>query len=181
MHDGAYLEFERIISILRNDPSTRRAVIQFFNQDDLSDKKDVPCYNHLQFFLRNGLLHCHVVMRSQSALMVLPYDFYLFSMLHEVFAVRLSVKLGRLYYTCNSIHIYEDEMELAKSIEIDKNTHFQSLEMKEFGNETLENLKQFFLDLSKYYSNSLNMQNPLAKLENYNLDTYWRKTIESCF
>lgn len=180
--DGAFLELESIEKILKTDPSSRRAVLQLFQHSDLiNGKKDVPCFNHLQFFLRNNFLHCHVVMRSQSALMVLPYDFYLFSLLHEALSVRLNVQLGRLFYTCNSLHIYEDEIDMAISLEANVIEDVPLLKMEVFENDTIERLKAFFLELSYYYSNGKNMINPLDNLDKYQLDFYWTTTLRNCF
>lgn len=55
-------------------------------------------------------------MRSQSALMVMPYDLFLLTMLHEAMAVRLGVGLGYYHHFCGSLHYYEDEEELVDAV-----------------------------------------------------------------
>ena len=55
----------------------------------------------------------------------------------------------------DSIHIYEDELALAKSIKINELSNDYN-EMKNFGNATIKNLKRFFLDFSKYYNYKAN-------------------------
>ena len=55
-------------------------------------------------------------MRSQSALMVVPYDLFLLTMLHEAMAVRLGVGLGSYHHFCGSLHYYEDEEKLVHAV-----------------------------------------------------------------
>jgi len=50
--DGAS-QFDNVMSLLRERPTSRRAVIQLFDGDDLrGDYKDVPCTCTLQLFVR---------------------------------------------------------------------------------------------------------------------------------
>lgn len=103
-------QFDGIARLLLDDPSTRRAVIDLFDQTTLlRGSKDVSCALSMQFLIRNGQLDCIVYMRSQSALMVLPYDLFLFTMLHECMAARVGVPLGQYSHFCSSIHYYLDE------------------------------------------------------------------------
>lgn len=99
---------------LMDDRASRRALSMIYVPEDTHvDKLDTPCATYLHFMIRNNSLICICNMRSQSALMVLPYDFFLFSMIQELLAVRLGIELGEMIYTSNSFHIYDDELELA--------------------------------------------------------------------
>jgi thymidylate synthase len=95
---------------LRQDPSSRRAIIQVHSALDLAAQtRDYTCLVDLQFFLRGGALVCIAHMRSQSALMVLPYDLFLLTMLHEALARSLGVEPGPYHHFCGSLHYYVDE------------------------------------------------------------------------
>lgn len=180
LRDGRYSGFERVLALLSLDPSSRRAVVQFLSNSDLTKKlRDVPCYNFIQFFVRENLLYSHVVMRSQNALMLLPYDFYLFSMLHEAMSVRLNIQPGAMHYTCSSIHIYEDDLKFAQDIIADPIEAIEHESMINFSNETIESLKHFFRDLSSSYLN--NSQVTIDNIEQYGLDQYWESMIVSHF
>ena len=98
-------------------PRHAAPVIQVFNPFDLEGKsRDCPCLVSLQFILREGVLHSIGHMRSQSALMVMPYDLFLLTMLHEAMAMRLGVGLGCYHHFCGSLHYYEDEAELVDAV-----------------------------------------------------------------
>jgi thymidylate synthase len=110
-------QFELAAGKIERDPATRRAVIQVFNPLDLrGETRDCPCLVSLQFLLRGGVLHSIGHMRSQSALMVMPYDLFLLTMLHEAMAVRLGVALGCYHHFCGSLHYYDDEEELVDTV-----------------------------------------------------------------
>ena len=117
---------EEALHLLRQDPSTRRAWVPIWAPTDLVDRqleiqysregKDVPCTLGFGLRLHSGELDMQVVMRSQSAIGVMPYDVYLFSVLQELIANTLEVGLGRLHWTCNSLHIYQRETDWARAI-----------------------------------------------------------------
>ena len=110
-------QFERVFELLENDTTSRRAVIDLFDVDALKHgSRDISCAIAMQFLVRAGALDCIVYMRSQSAVMVLPYDLFLFTMLQEAMATRLGLPLGRYQHICGSLHYYKDEEKIAQSV-----------------------------------------------------------------
>jgi thymidylate synthase len=105
------------LSLLREDPSTRRAIIPLvYPADLLNSARDFPCGLALQFFLREGALDAVCFMRSQSALMVMPYDLVLFRGIQHVLASELDVPVGQYIHLTSSMHIYEEELAVARSV-----------------------------------------------------------------
>lgn len=114
---GAGDQFEQAALRLESDASSRRAVINVSQPADLfAETRDCSCLTHLQFLVRDGALTCIANMRSQSVLMVMPYDLVLLTMIHEAMAARLGVKLGRYVHNCGSFHYYDDEEQLVRSV-----------------------------------------------------------------
>lgn len=113
------------MQLLEHDAGTRRAWVPVWDSSDLFDElmppgvppfysrdgKDVPCTLGFSLWKEDGLLFMEVVMRSQSAWGVFPYDVYLFSVLQELIANELRIGLGSLLWHCISLHVYEREME----------------------------------------------------------------------
>ena len=61
-------QVENVIKLLRRKPSSRQAVVQLFNAEDLlKDYNDIPCTCTMQFLVRKGSLHLLVHMRSNDA------------------------------------------------------------------------------------------------------------------
>ncbi len=110
-------QLERIVDRLRRDSASRREIaVVSFASDLRRDIRDQPCLISLQFMIRAQRLDLIVVMRSQSAALVLPYDASLFMTLQCWMAARLGVEPGRYVHFAASFHIYEDEIPLAEAL-----------------------------------------------------------------
>lgn len=98
-----------VIDLLKENPATRRAVVQIFDHADLGPHryKDVPCTCTLQFLIRDGRLHLVVNMRSNDAYLGLPHDVFAFTMIQELVARSLDVDLGRYVHMVGSLHLYD--------------------------------------------------------------------------
>jgi thymidylate synthase len=64
--------------------------------------------------LRERKLDAILSIRSNDAILGLPYDVFFFSMLQEVMAVELGVELGTYFHSAGSLHLYERHLRLAE-------------------------------------------------------------------
>jgi thymidylate synthase len=170
-------QIESLINLLRKDPFTRRAVAQtYLPQDLVKPILDVPCSIGFQFLARHSRLTALTYMRSQSALMLLPYDLFLFLLLHEAIAVSLGVDLGDYHHYCGSIHYYEDEEDLAKSV-AGSNHHETPQAMPVMRVSPFERGFPLF-EAEKKVRESL-AEDPDAQiaLAGYGLDEYWLQLL----
>lgn len=88
-------QVRQIIALLQDRPTSKQAVIQLFDCDDLAAKKrDVPCTCTIQFLLRSSKLHAIASMRSNDAVIGMPHDVFAFTMLQELIARSLGAELG---------------------------------------------------------------------------------------
>lgn len=114
---GQYNQWRSAKELLGRDLSTRRALLPLYLPEDLRNlPKDTSCASSIQLMVREGKLDLLLHMRSQSAVMVFPYDIFLFSMIQELLSMFLNLPLGRFVYLCNSFHYYMDEETLAREI-----------------------------------------------------------------
>jgi thymidylate synthase len=102
-------QVQNVISLLKQKPDTRRAVVQLFDAEDISEvfRKEVPCTCTLQFLIRNRRLHLITNMRSNDAFLGLPHDVFAFTMLQEIIARRLGIELGTYKHVVGSLHLYD--------------------------------------------------------------------------
>ena len=113
--EGATNQIENIIRLLREKPSSRRAVIQLFNASDLNSyHKDIPCTCNLQFLVRDNKLNLITYMRSNDAYIGLPHDIFSFTMIQEIIANTLGVEIGLYTHFVGSLHLYDVKIESAK-------------------------------------------------------------------
>lgn len=100
-------QWDRVIELLRRDPDTKRAVITFFDPDELvaPDNPDVSCTVAAQFLQRDGALHLSVFMRGNDAYRGMVGDVFAFTFIQEFTAAQLSVRLGTYTHHVASMHV----------------------------------------------------------------------------
>lgn len=103
-------QVERVCTLLTQKSTTRRAVIQVLDCEDIaSDLKGTPCTSTLQFLYRDKALHLIVHMRSSDAYKGLMHDIFCFTMLQEYMARRLGFRVGTYTQLTGSLHLYESD------------------------------------------------------------------------
>lgn len=109
-------QVENVLNLLKAKSTSRRAVIQIFDKDDIVDpkKKEIPCTCTLQFFVRNERLDLFVNMRSNDAYVGLSHDIFAFTMIQELIARSLGVEVGKYHHVVGSLHLYENNKEKVK-------------------------------------------------------------------
>jgi len=114
---GRLPQWRQAVDILKSDPTSRRVFVPLFLPSDLKNLPlDTPCAVGFHLMIRDDKLDMVLYMRSQSAIMVFPYDIFLFTMLQEVFSLLLGVPLGKFVYFGGSVHYYLDEAGLGERI-----------------------------------------------------------------
>lgn len=109
-------QLNRIVNLLKNRPSSRRAVALVLREDDVHESTDnYPCTVAMQLLLRSGVLEAIVFMRSNDAWLGLPHDIFAFTMIHELIARLVGVSLGPYTHFVGSLHLYSQHVEGADS------------------------------------------------------------------
>ena len=109
---GVTNQLENIILLLQRKPSSRQAVVQLFDAEDIVEEhKDVPCTSTIQFLLRSNRLEIITSMRSNDVYLGLPHDVFSFTMIQELVARRLGAELGTYRHIVGSLHLYDRDNE----------------------------------------------------------------------
>lgn len=110
-------QIETIIDLLKHDPSSRRAVLNFNTPNiNVKDTKDEICTICLSFMIRDNKLDCTAVMRSNDVIFGLSYDLSYFISLQKYIADRLGVSYGSYTHYAFSMHVYEKDFDLVSDI-----------------------------------------------------------------
>jgi len=109
---------DAIISILKEDPFSRRAVINLYDAKmDFVVSKDIPCNVALQFLIRDGALYLYVFQRSSDIMWGFSgINTFEWSVLLEMMAHWLGVPMGSLIFNITSLHLYDRHYEKANRI-----------------------------------------------------------------
>lgn len=106
-------QYEYCKELIRKDANTRQAVIHIKTPQNTIENptKDLNCTVCLQFFVREGKLHCTTYMRSNDLWMGLPYDIFQFTCIQIRMAMELDLEIGTYTHIAGSLHLYERDYE----------------------------------------------------------------------
>lgn len=110
-HDRIKDQIPFVISELKRNPSSRRAVISVRIPDDIGSD-DPACMQHLQYFIRENKLHCKVLFRSNDACKATFMNAFALIMLQKRIADELRVEVGSYTHRANSFHCYEKDFDM---------------------------------------------------------------------
>lgn len=112
------------IARLREDQASRRAALTiYFPEDAERESADIPCAFGIFFHVREGSLKATVLMRSNNAFMLMPYNIFEFSLISEIVASALEIEFDSLSYFAGSMHLYERDFEEAHKALSDENSY----------------------------------------------------------
>lgn len=116
-------QYENVLNELKSNPDSRRATMIYnrpsmhtdFNKDGMND---FMCTFANTFFIRNGELHSHYIMRSNDSVFGYNNDFAWAKYVQSELAKDLGVKPGKLIWTVSNIHVYERHFEQLEALEV---------------------------------------------------------------
>lgn len=104
-------QVRRILTELEKDPSTRRAVIDLWQCEDLNEMTLTPCvYTHVWNII-DGKLNVSILQRSCDILVGGVFNILQFAVLNHLFARHLGVTPGNMTFMWSDCHIYENQIE----------------------------------------------------------------------
>ena len=113
-HDRIVNQLPFIYEELRRNPSSRRAVIVVRDWEVDSQSTDPACLQHIQYFVRDGELHCKVLFRSNDAVKATFMNAFGLIMLQKRIADELGYKMGTYTHRANSFHVYAKDEPVLK-------------------------------------------------------------------
>jgi thymidylate synthase len=119
---GVVDQLAHIVKLLKEEPTTRRAVMTIYDPGrDSEPGKDIPCNNWLSFLSRNGFLDLHVAIRSNDVIWGWSgINQFEWSVLLEMVASFTGLTPGHLHFSTTSLHLYDRHYDRAEEIGRDK-------------------------------------------------------------
>lgn len=110
-------QVENAINHLKNNPDSRRVVLQIYAPDDLNkDSKDIPCNTTIYLKIENNHLNITVINRSNDLFLGIPYNIFVFGILQKYIANRLNINVGVQTQITDNLHVYEKDLNKVKEI-----------------------------------------------------------------
>lgn len=107
-------QIQFVINELKRNPSSRRAVILVRDPSIDAFSDDPACLQHIQYFIRDGKLHCKVLFRSNDACKATYMNAFGLIMLQKRVADELGVEVGTYTHRASSFHCYEKDFDMLK-------------------------------------------------------------------
>ena len=104
-------QFQFVLDELKRDPYSRRAVMDIRTSEDMGSG-DPACWQHAQYFIRDGKLHCKILFRSNDACKATFMNAFALIFLQKKIADALGVEMGTYTHRANSFHCYERDFEM---------------------------------------------------------------------
>jgi thymidylate synthase len=103
---GGRHDLQDVISLLKTEPSTKRALVSFSNQGELK----VPCINAVQFLVREQAVQIMYFARGQDVFRKFYADALCLGAMAEKVAANLSLPAGKVRGFIGSSHLYHRDM-----------------------------------------------------------------------
>jgi thymidylate synthase len=102
-----------IIPLLKKDPTSRRAILAFYNplKDSLLYRKEIPSRMFTDFKIRNKYLNATTIVRSNDIFIGWPADIYQVYVMQKYIAEKLNCSVGSTTTISISAHIFEEQFE----------------------------------------------------------------------
>ncbi|KHN73558.1 Thymidylate synthase [Toxocara canis] len=95
-----------VIQQIKNNPNSRRIILNAWNVKDLSQMALPPCHTLAQFAVRNGELSCQMYQRSGDMGLGVPFNLASYGLLTHMIAHVCGLKTGFLHHVLGDAHVY---------------------------------------------------------------------------
>ena len=142
-----------LIDGLKNNPYSRRHIMNAWNVSDLDKMALPPCHTLSQYFVVDGKLSCTLYQRSSDLFLGVPFNIASYSLLIHMLAQVCELEVGEFIWNGGDCHIYKNHIE----------------QVKEQLSRTPKELPELWIDTSITDIDNFTMDS--FKLLNYNPDS----------
>jgi thymidylate synthase len=104
----------KIISDIRENPSSRRLIVNAWNPAEIDRMALPPCHVLFQFYVNNGELSCQLYQRSADLFLGVPFNIASYSLLTMMVAQVCDLQPADFVHTFGDLHLYQNHVEQAR-------------------------------------------------------------------
>jgi thymidylate synthase len=104
-----------VIQEIRENPDSRRLIVNAWNVGALKDMALPPCHLMFQFYVAKGRLSCQVYCRSQDVFLGTPFNVASYALLTHMIAQQTDLLVGDLVLVGGDLHLYTNHLEQART------------------------------------------------------------------
>nr|WP_237437601.1 thymidylate synthase [Altericroceibacterium endophyticum] len=121
-----------VVDGLRNNPSSRRHIIEGWNVAELDGMALPPCHKTYQFHVGEGRLNCALYQRSCDIALGLPFNLWSGALLQRMIAQQAGLEPGEFVWMGGDVHLYLNHADLVEA----------QLQREPAGNPTLDVIRK---------------------------------------
>ena len=104
-------QIKQAVNLIKNNPDSRRIIVNAWNVGDLPDMKLSPCHTMFQFYVADGRLSCQLYQRSADVFLGVPFNIASYALLTLMMAQVCDLEPGEFVHTFGDVHIYSNHLE----------------------------------------------------------------------
>jgi thymidylate synthase len=113
--DGRTIDqITRLIEQIKQQPDSRRLLINAWNVGELEKMALPPCHVLFQFYVAEGKLSCQMYQRSADVFLGVPFNIASYSLLLMMIAHACGLQAGDFVHTLGDTHLYLNHLEQAR-------------------------------------------------------------------
>jgi len=107
-------QIKQAVELLKNNPDSRRIIVNAWNVGDLPAMALSPCHALFQFYVANGKLSCQLYQRSADCFLGVPFNIASYALLTMMMAQVCDLAVGEFIHTFGDAHLYLNHIEQTK-------------------------------------------------------------------
>ena len=104
-----------VVESLRDNPGSRRHIVEGWNVAELDQMSLPPCHKTYQFHVGNGRLNCALYQRSCDVALGLPFNLFSAALFTRMLAQQCDLEPGELVWMGGDTHLYLNHADLVEA------------------------------------------------------------------